>query len=580
MELNKNVTLSLSEMQLDTADQIYKPPAGPSIYNYTDGKKAENYIYRSVCGSKDISSDSDELMKRVKNWASYYHLGAGRSNILKILNLPPHSKVLELGCGCGAITRYLGEHFDTVHGVEGSEFRSKITRERCRDLNNVNVYNADIKSVKFDEKYDVATLIGVLEYAPSYFNNMISKQDSCLELLAKAKAALKDDGILIIAIENRIGLKYWSGSREDHTGKLFDGINGYPGNKKIITFSKKEMSDLLRNAGFSKLAFYYCFPDYKFASTILSDVEDHDSHFLHNWIDTPFISYDQPRKYLFNESQAIKSLSESGMLKEFANSFLVVAYNDGYSLPDPDWVVKKISISRKKEFRIITTLKANPCLQVEKVRLDGSRNIIKTSSKGITFTHRVEDSEWLKGDLLNYDIYKVLHNKNELNAIIKLYYNELSNKYSTGLQDSEGYLILRGNAVDAISKNALKLDDTINFIDEEWDMEKVTIDYVMYRCIKNMTYSQLFTNGQVLNTYKHTYNTLKEFFPQYNYQRHYNNTKQDRIFMDTVHEVCIHNNYLSTRLFNNSVFRKCISEIYINPYFFSLTKCIHLIHTL
>ena len=76
--------------------------------------------------------------------------------------------------------------------------------------------------LSIDEKFDYVLLIGVLEYA-----QVINKsKDSFVELLEKAKSFLRnDDSKLIIAIENKFGLKYWCGASEDHTGVPFDSIN-------------------------------------------------------------------------------------------------------------------------------------------------------------------------------------------------------------------------------------------------------------------------------------------------------------------------------------------------------------------
>ena len=41
-----------------------------------------------------------------------------------------------------------------------------------------------------------------------------------------------------IAIENKFGIKYWAGATEDHTGRIFDGIQGYGGVERVRTFSR------------------------------------------------------------------------------------------------------------------------------------------------------------------------------------------------------------------------------------------------------------------------------------------------------------------------------------------------------
>src|SRR3546814_17264695 len=82
---------------------------------------------------------------------------------------------------------------------------------------------------------------------------------------------LTEDDILIIAIENQFGLKYFNGDREDHLGTLFDGIEGYsrhPG--KARTFGRVEL-DLLVKEKFEHTRFLYPYPDYKIPDCVLSD---------------------------------------------------------------------------------------------------------------------------------------------------------------------------------------------------------------------------------------------------------------------------------------------------------------------
>lgn len=53
----------------------------------------------------------------------------------------------------------------------------------------------------------------------------------------------------MIAIENQLGLKYWAGCTEDHVGKYFEGLEGYPQTEGVKTFSRKALKDLIESAG-------------------------------------------------------------------------------------------------------------------------------------------------------------------------------------------------------------------------------------------------------------------------------------------------------------------------------------------
>lgn len=56
------------------------------------------------------------------------------------MNIQAGEDVLELGCGCGAMTRYLGEIGAIVDSIEGTSSRARIAGERCRELENVKIH--------------------------------------------------------------------------------------------------------------------------------------------------------------------------------------------------------------------------------------------------------------------------------------------------------------------------------------------------------------------------------------------------------------------------------------------------------
>lgn len=542
---NEKMNIQFSEFEYDEVSKVFRLPEHvrhlEEKYNYSDGK-IENYILSAIKNADDISDDSEELMRLSKDWPSYYHLGTGRSNILKCLDFKKKQiKVLELGSGCGAITRFLGENFESIDSVEGSLLRAKITRERCRDLSNVRVFCSDIKRVKFEPEYDIVTLIGVLEYAPVYFSND-NNQNPFHALLKLVKPALKSDGVLIIAIENKIGLKYWSGCPEDHTGKIYDGIHGYPTKGQPETLSKSEMNNLLNEMGFNNQYYYYIFPDYKFATDALSDNGDDKKLHLHNWINVPFNSYINPRKITFQERLALKTICDAGLLKEFANSFLIVTGNNSDIINKTDWAAKKFSMSRLKEYQCITTLKLTPEPFVEKLRLNGSNDrtnvgIVKSGDCQFNVSHNISNSDWHKGDLLNLEIYKILNNedfKKEISKIFQKYYQEIFKLYYTGENDEDGYPLLQGCAIDSIFKNII-INDKKEFIpiDTEWQAEdSIPADYVSYRCI--IIDIANIANINTGNLDNFTIDLQKILYPQYGVRRNNRNKELEESFQNHV----------------------------------------------
>jgi len=163
------------------------------------------------------------LRQNLFDWPSLYHLSGTRANILRPFQRTlAGADVLEIGAGCGAITRYLGECGTNVLALEGSPRRAAIARSRTRDLENVTVLAERFDRLQCDCKFDVITLIGVLEYA----NLFTSGENPPLAMLERVRSLLKPEGKLIIAIENQLGLKYFAGASEDHLGQPMVGIEG------------------------------------------------------------------------------------------------------------------------------------------------------------------------------------------------------------------------------------------------------------------------------------------------------------------------------------------------------------------
>ena len=97
-----------------------------SEFAYSDGAEAEARLLGVVSQAKDRGTFSPELAKAINDWPSEYHLSRARHCLVRPLGIRPEDKVLELGSGCGAVTRYLGEIGANVVAVEGSLARARV----------------------------------------------------------------------------------------------------------------------------------------------------------------------------------------------------------------------------------------------------------------------------------------------------------------------------------------------------------------------------------------------------------------------------------------------------------------------
>ncbi len=307
-----------------------------------------------------------EAIEERKSWPVLYHLSRLRENIVSWVPVKKTDKVLEVGSGCGAITGALARKAQSVTCVELSRKRSLINA--CR---NAACENVTIKLGNFQEMepllacdYDYIFLIGVFEYAQGYIGG-----DTPYEtFLALMKRHLAPGGRMVIAIENRLGLKYWAGCKEDHLGTYFDGLESYPGGGGVRTFTRAALEEICRADGITDYSFYYPYPDYKFMTCLYSDERLPKVGELSD----NMRNFDRDRLMLFDEKLVFDSLIREGLFPWFSNSYVLVI---GEKLPV---VYARFSNDRAPEYAIRTEIRKNgsspdgkEAFEVRKIPLTG-----------------------------------------------------------------------------------------------------------------------------------------------------------------------------------------------------------------
>lgn len=303
-------------------------------------------------------------------FAYLYHLSPVRQNILSWYPFRKDADALEIGAGPGAITGLLCRKLSSVTSVDLSKRRCEINFERHRELDNLNIMVGNLNDMKFPGLFDYVVLNGVFEYAASFTEG----ETPYRTFLRKCMGFLKEDGVLLVAIENRLGLKYFSGAPEDHTGNYMEGLMGYRKGSGVRTFSRGEWRELAEDCGAEISRIYYPYPDYKFPSEVFTDESLRaDSFDRNNW------NFSGRRLRLFEESGVAKALQKEGILGSFMNSFLLeirkksgqdgtCAARRADKASEDRVIYAKMNADRGRRFRIQT-------LVLEKS--DGSREVVK-----------------------------------------------------------------------------------------------------------------------------------------------------------------------------------------------------------
>lgn len=446
----------------------------------------------------------DKLLLANNNWAVLYHCSDIRENLLDWYPFKKEGTLLEVGAGCGALTGLFAGRVKTVTCIELSERRSLINAYRNQKYDNIKVLLGNFQDIQLTEKYDYITLIGVWEYSGYYFGG----EEPYLNMIKSLKKHLKDDGKLIIAIENKMGLKYWNGAAEDHVGKAYAGLNDYIGEKKVRTFSKPEIEKILQDAGFESYKFYYPNPDYKLPDTIYSDEKLPEPGEIRNYRK----DYDSTRIYNFNDAAVSDQICNDAMYPYFANSFLVECGDECSNV-----IYAKYSRMRKEQYRIATIIdkKENSYIVHKKALNDVAEKHIKEitnhSVGDLKYLYGINGkiqkneyiTELIKGQNMDSYFYKYRNNAaefvNQVKMVIQSYLSE-SNEKMTEFYTTTEFETLFGNVciknakclkstnVDLIFSNLiLKEDGRMCCIDNEWVFDfPIPREYAIWRAVSQL----------------------------------------------------------------------------------------------
>jgi SAM-dependent methyltransferase len=455
---------------------IYLPArATDRSFDYSDGDAEENYMHQAIRSARDCSSASFELERSIKDWPSEYHFSRHRTNLLRPFPLHRYKRVLEIGAGCGAITRYLGETCGHVTALEGSRRRAAIIRDRCRDLENVACVSANLESVNFPAPFDLIIVIGVLEYAAKYFAHFADPYAGFLKL---ASRALSPDGLLILAIENQLGLKYFQGEAEDHTARPYEGIEGYYSGTSVRTFGKLRLLEYVGQAGL-RASLFLPLPDYKLPRLIINAASANQGLRLSQW-------YDRQKMHVpFSDILVLPALEKNGLLADLANSFLVLAGKQESAIPASAWDAVYYSLNRKLCYQTETRLHDTQAGRVvSKKRLFP---LSANGSKSLPIKQVVGTSPYAVGEKLSLAMLRALRRdgveaRNDFETLMSAWNSFLQNRVISTKTTGHDAALPSG-CVDSIPFNLIITETGLREVDREWNLERdeVTIGWVLFR---------------------------------------------------------------------------------------------------
>lgn len=282
-----------------------------------------------------------------------------RKNLIEWIDFEKNESVLEIGAGCGTITEMLAQRVKRVVAVEADPDYMEVNQYRNRKWDNL-VFAKKTDDVQ--EKFDTIVLIGLSECS-------LRLQASPKELIAFAMKHLKENGRLILAMDNKYGLKFWAGAKNPNTDQNFDTISG-----RTRELSLSEAYKLLEEQGSKTIDCYYPSEDYRLPIEIFSEKYP----IKEGSITGNTRAYASTRYQLFEEPLVADELCRDGMFSQFANSYLFLV--NGRSR---DVLYTKYNSIRSPKFQLRTSIKET----------DGVRYVEKAPMVEAAYEHAMQMPE-------------------------------------------------------------------------------------------------------------------------------------------------------------------------------------------
>ena len=447
--------------------------------------------------------DFDEMIQQNTSYEYYYYLSNFRENLFVWYPFKEDANLLEIGGGYGALTKLFCKKLKEVVSIEDTPQKAEIISKRCH-ADNLKVLVNNFSEIEVSEKFDYIVLCDVFENT-KYFSEASTPFKNYLIYL---RNFLKKDGVILLAISNRFGLKYFAGFKEEHVNEYFTGIDDYP-RKKIKTFTKGEFETLLNNAGFSNYKFFYPYPDHVFPEVINTD------KFINKICYERNATIIKERANFFRESKVNQRLSNENLSQYFANSFLIEIRNDDSFKETDNYDYIKVSSERKERYKIFTYIySGSEGTKVVKAPLNifstdhlrhmhegskydfGKINFLESSFENNEFSYKYIEQKSFEKIL----IQAINDNdKDRFFELLKKFFDALfydsfeTDEYCNDeflkifkVKSDQSFHCHSITNLDVIFSNLFVIDDEFVSIDYEWLFDfPVPLEYIFYRVINH-----------------------------------------------------------------------------------------------
>ena len=433
-----------------------------------------------------------------------YYLTTVSQNLLNWYPFSKEDSVLEIGGDLGQLTGLFSKKCKDVTTIEPQWECAEAIRKRYKDRENIDLIAGKLEDISLNKKYDIITVIGNI----NRIEEIIGKQLDLENTIRYLEKYLNENGKMLIAVDNKFGLRYWAGNPENMLNKKFISLIGYHSEPiSYETFTKKSLEEILQKMEYN-FNFYYPLPDYKMPNVIFTD----EGLPKYNSIDkyNPYTAKNSD--LIINEIDVFREILTTNpeMFTFFTNSFLIEISKKKRELP---YNYISFNNMRKEKYRLITKI-GKDYVEKEAVTEEANQHI-EQISKNIEYLkenqiktldeteeNKIKSKYVEQKYLLNEVLTENLRQgkKDEFDKLVQKYidlflsqsyktdnYDEtIFKKYNIEIEDKElikSMNFLKNGLWDMTFKNCFYIDDQFYFFDQEWNDENIPLEFILYRSI-------------------------------------------------------------------------------------------------
>ncbi len=278
---------------------------------------------------KEYGGDIGQALAQNNRLDYLYALSEQRELLLEWYDFDQSEELLQVGADYGAMTGLYRSVVRNVTVLDTEKKALETVQLRYPAAKNITCEQGTLSQYRdrmagTGKKYQYIVMTGMPE-------------ETWDSQICAAKALLKDTGVLIVAVANALGMKYWAGSGREE-GELAKGRL-----VRLLCGDSKEQGHL---------CFYYPMPDYRIPVSIYSD------EYLPKKGDLTRVTpaYDYPQYHMMDMGEGFDAVCEEGLFDLYANSYLVFWSLDSKELEKNQRIFIKYNKTRREQFQIKTCI--------------------------------------------------------------------------------------------------------------------------------------------------------------------------------------------------------------------------------